>query len=68
MTFSRLFFMNYEKNIDLYKYKNTQDLNHLIKKKLSRIKDTNLSKLNNSYDKINNIDDNSNKKNKLYLS
>ena len=56
------------KNIDLYKYKNTQDLNHLIKKKLSRIKDTNLSKLNNSYDRINNIDDNSNKKNKLYFN
>jgi hypothetical protein len=57
------------KNIDLLKYKNTQQLLNLLKQKIkSNIKEEYLNKLNNSYDKINNIENESNKKSKLYFN
>ena len=58
------------KNIDLLKYKNTQQLLDLLKQKIkSNIKEKYLNKLNNSYDdKINNIENESNKKSKLYFN
>ena len=58
------------KNIDLFKYKNTQQLLNLLKQKIrSNIKEKFLNKMNNSYDKINNIEENElNKKSKLYFN
>ena len=61
---------NQLKNIDLYKYKDTQELNHLIREKIkSRLfHDKNLNKINNSYDEINNSEYDLNNKNKLYFN
>ena len=61
---------NQLKNIDLYNYKNTQELNNLIREKIkSKFNDKKLNKMNNSYDEINNeYNSDLNNKNKLYFN
>ena len=58
------------KNLDLYKYKNTQELNEFLREKInSSINDKYLSNMNNSSDRINNREfQEANKKGKLYFN
>ena len=58
------------KNLDLNKYKNTQELNEFLSEKInSNINDKYLSNMNNSYDRINNMKfQEENKKCKLYFN